>query len=29
VDCDLAMTARLPGQGLVRSEIPNPSRRVA
>ena len=29
VDCDLAMTSRLPGQGLVRSEIPRTNRRVA
>jgi UDP-3-O-[3-hydroxymyristoyl] N-acetylglucosamine deacetylase len=29
VDCDMAMTARLPGQGLVWSEIPSNSRRVA
>ncbi len=29
VDCDAAMTARLPGQGLVWSEIPAVGRRVA
>lgn len=29
VECDVAMASRLPGQGLVRSEIPGLSRQVA
>ena len=29
VDCDAVMTARLPGQGLVWSEVPSVQKRVA